>query len=63
MKKVKPNEYFSNCIMEVARVRKEVYTKNNMTSTQHNEYMEYLKNQFDEKFAEICQQEAKRKAI
>ena len=42
MKKIKPDEYFSNGLIEVARFGNTVATYNNMTEAQHKQWISGL---------------------
>lgn len=46
MKKVKPDDYFTDGIMELARFGKQVVMKNHMSSEQHKQWMSHLKEKY-----------------
>lgn len=48
-KSIKPDDYFSNGIFEVARFGKNVVFHNNMTPEMHEEYLKFLASKYDEK--------------
>ena len=48
-KSIKPDDYFSNGIFEVARFGKNVVFHNNMTPEMHEEYLKSLASKYDEK--------------
>ena len=48
-KNVKPDDYFSNGIFEVARFDKNVVFRTNMTPELHEKYLEFLASKYDEK--------------
>lgn len=48
-KNIKPDDYFSNGIFEVARFGKNVVLHNNMTPEMHEKYLEFLASKYDEK--------------
>lgn len=48
-KNVKPDDYFSNGIFEVARFGKNVVLHNNMTPEMHEKYLEFLASKYEEK--------------
>lgn len=52
-KSIKPDDYFSNGIFEVARFGKNVVLHNNMTPEMHERYMDYLVSKYDEKVEHI----------
>ena len=49
MKKIKPDDYYSNGIIEVARFGNTVVAHNNMTEEQHKELISVLANHYTEK--------------
>ena len=48
-KHIKPDDYFSNGVFEVARFGKNVVLHNNMTPEMHTEYLQFLAGKYDEK--------------
>lgn len=48
-KNIKPDDYYSNGILEVARFGKNVVLHNNMTSEMREKYLEFLAGEYDEK--------------
>ncbi len=53
MKKIKPDEYFSNGLLEVARFGNTVVTHNNMTEEQHKERIAWLASHYIEEKEKI----------
>ena len=51
--KVKPDDYFNNGFIEMARFGRENIIKNNMTKEQHEKCIEILKSRYDEITQEI----------
>ena len=48
MKKIKPDEYFSNGLIEVARFGNTVVTHNNMTEEQQKQWISWLSDHYTE---------------
>ena len=53
MKKIKPDEYFSNGLIEAARFGNTVVTHNNMTEDQHKEWISGLAGHYTEEKEKI----------